>query len=260
MKFTMKYTMTIALLITVSALRAQEYYIAHRGASFDAPENTVSAAKLAWETGADAVEVDIYLAADNRVMVIHDKDTHRTCGGKNLSIKETPSVLLRDLDAGHLKDPRFKGEKIPYLEEILATVPKGKTLVVEVKCGSEVIPYLSRIISKSKKADQVAFIAFGWETIVAVKKNFPQNKALWLSGSQQAALKKLDEVKSAGLEGIDMQSSAIDQELVTAAREKGLEVWAWTVDNPEEARRLANLGITHITTNRPAWLKQQMEN
>lgn len=255
----MKFYLTIICSMLFSALVAQNVYIAHRGASYDAPENTVAAARLAWETGADAVEIDVYLASDNRVVVIHDKDTQRTCGGKNFVIKTTPSVVLRDLDAGIWKGEQFKGERIPYIEEVIATVPEGKMLVVEIKCGSEVIPHLERIIGKSEKKGQIVFICFGWETIVNVKKAFPDNKAYWLSGSKQAAIKKLDEIAALGIEGIDMQYQAIDEELVTLAKEKNLEVLAWTVDNPKEAKRLNALGVTWITTNRPAWLKEQLE-
>ena len=113
---------------------SQNTIIAHRGASYLAPENTVAAAKLAWELGAGAVEVDVHLSKDNRVMVIHDKDTKKTCSGKkNLTIESTPSILLRDLDAGIWKGEEFKGEKIPFLSEIIETVPDGKILVVEIK-------------------------------------------------------------------------------------------------------------------------------
>ncbi len=132
--------------------------------------------------------------------------------------------------------------------------------MVEIKCGDEVIPHLSRIMDKSEHRDQVVFIAFGWETIVAVKKNFPANKALWLSGNRSNALKRVAEVKEKGLDGIDMQNSAIDEELVKTFRDLDLDVWSWTVDDPEEAKRLSSLGITHFTTNRPQWLKQQIEN
>lgn len=254
----MKLYWTIFFSMWISVSVAQNFYIAHRGASFDAPENTVASAKLAWESGADAVEIDIYLAADNRVVVIHDKDTHRTCGGKTLPIKSTPSVVLRELDAGSWKGAQFKGERIPYLEEIIATVPEGKTLVVEIKCGSEVIPHLERIIEKSGKKEQILFISFGWETIVDVKKAFPDNKAYWLSSSKQAAAKRLPEIAALGIEGINMQYQAIDEELVALAKGHNLDVLAWTVDNPEEAKRLNGLGVTHITTNRPAWLKEQL--
>ena len=76
-----------------TGLFAQPFYIAHRGASYLAPENTVASAMLAWELGADAVEIDIYLSSDNKVMVIHDKDTKRICKGEeNRIIKSTSSV------------------------------------------------------------------------------------------------------------------------------------------------------------------------
>ena len=146
---------------------AQNTFIAHRGASFLAPENTLASAKLAWELGADAVEIDIHLTKDNRIMVIHDSDTKRTCSGKkNLSIKDSPSVLLRDLDAGIWKDEKFKGEKIPYLSEIVETVPDNKFLVVEIKCGNEVIPLLERFMENCEKKMQIIFICFDWKTIV----------------------------------------------------------------------------------------------
>jgi len=255
----MRTWITLITMTLVTSLSAQNFYIAHRGASYDAPENTVASVNLAWEKGADAAEIDVYLALDNRVMVIHDKDTHRTCQGKNFTVATTPSIVLRDLDAGSWKAPEFKGEKIPFLEEIITTVPEGKTLVVEIKCGSEIIPQLERILTKSSKKTQIIFISFGWETILDIRKAFPENKAYWLSGDKKSALKKISAVADAGLEGINMQFSAIDSELMAAAKEYNLEVLAWTVDNPEEAKRLNALGVTHITTNRPDWLKQQVD-
>jgi glycerophosphoryl diester phosphodiesterase len=129
----MKLLVTALFIFFVLNIMAQNTFIAHRGASYLAPENTMASAKLAWEMGADAVEIDIHLSKDNRIMVIHDSDTKRTCSEKkNLIIEKTPSILLRDLDAGSWKGAEFKGEKIPYLTEIIETVPEGKTLVVEI--------------------------------------------------------------------------------------------------------------------------------
>ena len=142
----MKIRLVFIILMWSTGLFAQPFYIAHRGASYLAPENTVAAARLAWELGADAVEVDIHLSKDNKVMVIHDKDTKRICKTvSNLVIKSSESGLLRELDAGIWKGEHFKGEKIPFLSEIIETVPEGKTLVVEIKCGSEVIPEMKRL-------------------------------------------------------------------------------------------------------------------
>ena len=255
----MKTQFTALLILLVVVVSAQNTFIAHRGASFLAPENTVASAKLAWELGADAVEVDVHLSKDNRVMVIHDKDTKKTCSGKkNLVVKNTPSVLLRDLDAGIWKGEEFSGEKIPFLSEIIETVPEGKTLVVEIKCGSEVLPALERCIERSGKKEQIVFISFGWETINDTKKIFSENKCYWLSALKPGLKKKIEESAENGLDGVNLRYTVIDEEIVAFAKEKNLEVLTWTVDDPVEAKRLAEMGVTGITTNRPKWLKEEM--
>ena len=255
----MKATFTLLLLFIFMTGMSQNTFIAHRGASFLAPENTVASAKLAWELGADAVEVDVHLSKDNRVMVIHDKDTKRTCDiKKNLNIAKTPSVLLRDLDAGSWKGEEFKGEKIPFLSEIIATIPEGKKLVVEIKSGSEIIPALERCVEKSGKTEQLVFISFSWKVISETQKAFPENKCYWLSSSKIGLNNKMEEAVEAGLAGVNLDHSIIDEEVVNTAKSLGLEVLTWTVDDPEEARRLTDLGVVEITTNRPKWLKEEM--
>lgn len=255
----MKTRLTIVTLFFTLNLLAQNTIIAHRGASFLAPENTVAAANLAWELGTDAVEVDVYLTKDNRIMVIHDKDTKRTCSGKkNLTIENTPSLLLRELDAGIWKDEKYKGEKIPFLSEIIETVPEGKNLVVEIKCGSEIIPHLERVVEKSGKKEQIIFIAFGWETIIDTKKAFPDNKCYWLSSSKPAVKKNIPEAAKAGLDGINLNHSIVDEEIMSLARANNLEVLSWTIDDPAVAQKLTEMGVTAITTNRPKLLKDEM--
>ena len=255
----MKLSITIFFIFFVLNMTAQNTFIAHRGASFSAPENTVAAAKLAWELGADAVECDIHLSKDNRLMVIHDKDTKRTCSGKkNLNIADSPSTLLRDLDAGIWKGEEFKGEKIPLLTEIVETIPEGKILVVEIKCGNEVIAPLVRMMEKCTKKDQIVFICFDWKIINEVKITFPQNKCYWLSASKNGLHKKIIEAAENGLDGVNLNYSIIDEDVVKLARENKMEVLAWTVDDPKEAKRLNGIGVTKFTTNRPDWLKEEL--
>lgn len=255
----MRTLFTFIFLFISWSMIAQNKFIAHRGASYLAPENTLASAKLAWELGADAVEVDIHLSKDNRIMVIHDSDTKRTCSGKkNLSIEDSPSVLLRDLDAGIWKGEEFKGEKIPFLSEIIETIPEGKTLVVEIKCGVEVLPSLERILERDEKAKQIVFIGFDWKTIVETQKQFPENKCYWLSASKSGLDKKIRQAAENGLAGVNLKYSVIDEEVVKLAKENNLEVFTWTVDDPVEAKRLTDIGVTGITTNRPKWLKEEM--
>jgi len=256
----MKNILTFFILLSAMKLMSQTTFIAHRGASFDAPENTVASAKLAWELGADAVEVDIHISKDNRIMVIHDSDTKRTCTGKkNLTIADSPSTVLRDLDAGSWKDPKFKGEKIPFLTEIAETIPDGKSLVVEIKCGKEVLPPLNYFMEKYKKNGQIVYISFDWNTLLEVKRAFPEIKCYWLSSSKTGLTKKIKEAAEVGFDGVNLKSQIITEDIVAVAKENNIEVLAWTVDDPAEAKRLIDLGVTKLTTNRPAWLKEELE-
>ena len=110
--------------------------IAHRGASYLAPENTMSSVLLGWEKQAD-VEVDVHLSEDGHVVVIHDASTKHITG-MDLEVKGTTLEELRELDFGSHKGPEFTGERIPLLSEVLATIPPGRKLYVEIKCGKEI--------------------------------------------------------------------------------------------------------------------------
>lgn len=231
--------------------------IAHRGASYDAPENTVASAKLAWERDADAVECDIHLSGDGRIVVSHDAGTKRT-SGKELSIKTTASSDLRKLDVGSFKNESYRGEKIPFLEEIIATVPAGKELVVEIKCGPEVLPELKKVISGSPKDVKFAFIAFDFNTISETKKTFPENPCYWLCSNRELLKKNLSLVNGVRLEGLSLSYNIINEDVVKQVKELGLELYTWTVDNPDEARRLIALGVKGITTNRPDYIREQV--
>ncbi len=125
-------------LCATSGCRGPVEIIAHRGASYDAPENTLAAVRLGWERQAD-VEVDVYLSKDNRMVVIHDASTKRTARGVDLKVKETDAEELRKLDVGSFKDQKFAGERIPFLAEVIETVPPAQKLYIEIKCGKECI-------------------------------------------------------------------------------------------------------------------------
>jgi len=249
--------LTLFCCMLFSMTQAQVMYIGHRGASYLAPENTIASDKLAWELGADAVELDIHLSKDNKIMSIHDGNTKRT-SGQDFAVKETNSAVLRKLDVGSFKDAKYKGEKIPFLNEVIKTVPSGKKLVVELKSRGNVFPQLKKIVKRSGKLSQLVFICFDWETIVEAKHIFPKNSCYWLCGNKEALMKKMKEVTASGIDGLDLDYSIIDQEVMAEANKYKLDVVAYTVDKPEEAKRLISLGVKGITTNRPDWLKEQV--
>ena len=153
----------------VLAFYAEPLVVAHRGASRDAPENTLAAFKLAWEQGADAIEGDFLLTKDNKIVCIHDKSTERLAERK-LLVRESPLAQLHELDVGLHKGEKFKDTKIPTIDEVFATIPAGKKIFIEIKCGKEIIPPLLEEIKKSELMDeQVAIICFNAEVIRLLK-------------------------------------------------------------------------------------------
>lgn len=225
--------------------------VGHRGSSKTAPENTVASAKLAWEQGADAVEVDVHLSSDNKIIVIHDNGTKRT-SGVDLEVSKTPYSRLKELDVGSWKNAQYKGEKIPLLEDIVSIIPEGKLLVVEIKSDKKIVPFIKEAFQRHPKADQLIFIAFSYESIIDAKKAFPNNKSFWLSGSfKKDAKTVLSGVKDDGLDGVDLNYKMLNQNLIETASALGLEVHTWTVNDLDKAKEFQAMGVRSITTDIP---------
>jgi len=243
--------------------------VAHRGESYLAPENTMAAIELAWEYNDDAVEIDVHLTRDGRLVLSHDADMSRTCGEK-LSIRDCSFAQLQKLDAGAWKDKRFSGIRMPALEDVVASVPTGKRLFVEVKCGVEAIGELARVIEASGKSDeQMVIISFRADVVESAKKRLPGIKAFYLADFKEdktggtwspGASELIESAKRMGADGLDLCAArpCVDFEFVRAVHEAGLEFSAWTIDEPVLARRLVEFGVDSITTNRAKWMREQL--
>src|SRR4051812_8609351 len=96
--------------------------VGHRGASHDAPENSLTSMKLAWKQNADGIETDIHLSKDGHIVVMHDYDTKRI-GGVDKKIVESTWDEMKDIDIGRWKGAQFTGEKIPTIDSFFATIP-----------------------------------------------------------------------------------------------------------------------------------------
>ncbi len=119
----------LALCVAGSAAEGRKMVeiIAHRGCSYIAPENTLAAINLAWELNADAVEIDIHLTSDKKIVLSHDPNTKRTAG-VSYDIAKTPLGVLRHLDVGRWKGAEYAGERMPTLSEALATIPQNRRM------------------------------------------------------------------------------------------------------------------------------------
>lgn len=253
--FILMHTQTLALEI-----------IAHRGYSAVAPENTVAAFKLAWEKGSDACELDLYLSGDNQIVLLHDADTKRTTGVEG---KVTTKSLaeLKKLDAGSWKGEQWKGEPIPSLAEALATLPVGKQrFFLEIKDSARVVPVLARELDGWKaRADQLCLIAFDRKVAQEAKKTMPWIDVYRLSSGETKEKTPVDltqlilDTKADGLDGLDLGLKFNwTPALVEQVRTAGLKLYAWTINTPEDARRLAALGLDGITTDDPVMLRESL--
>ena len=232
--------------------------VAHRGASFDAPENTLPAFKLAWEQGADAIEGDFLLTKDGHIVCIHDRTTKRFCD-QDLVVAKSTLKQLKALDVGSWKNEKYVGTRIPTISEVFATVPEGKKIFVEVKCGVEIIPPLVKEIEESNLGcEQIILICFKAEVVKSFKEILPYHKAFWLSGFKKdkkgawnpSIESVLATIKSCTADGLDSQYS-IPNEFSKAVLDVGYEWHAWTINDVPTAKRMAKRGIYSITTDRP---------
>jgi glycerophosphoryl diester phosphodiesterase len=241
--------------------------IAHRGASFDAPENTLASIELAWKQNADAVEIDVQFSKDRRLVVIHDRTTRKTARvRKRISAQTLAELQL--LDVGRWKNRKWAGQRIPTLAEALATVPDRKRLFVEIKCGPECLPEFIKDCQESgKPPHQVVPIGFSLETMRRLKEALPPWEVCWVAGFKRAwngrwlprAETLIERAKGAGLDGLDLSARGpVDLVFTRKVHAAGLKLYIWTVDSPAKARRLADAGVDGLTTNRPGWLRSKL--
>lgn len=237
--------------------------IGHRGASSEAPENTLAANRLAFQQKADGIEVDVRLTKDQKLVCMHDKTALRTAS-KELLIKESTLTELKSLDVGLWKDVKWKGETIPTLEEVLEEIPRNKNIFVEIKTGTESIDPLMEEIQKSKiDSNCITVISFNQEVVKEVKQSMESlnvNLLIAFSGPEEVkneeVLRKLIELK---LDGVGAENhTRLSRTFVNPILEANKKVHVWTVDDIEQAKNYQQLGLSSITTNVPQLIRSAL--
>jgi glycerophosphoryl diester phosphodiesterase len=243
--------------------------IGHRGASREAPENTLESFCLAWELGADGIEADFRLTVDGRIVCMHDETAARTTGVA-LKIADSRLEELQRLDAGSWKGPVWSGARIPTLDELLAKLPHDSWLFIEIKSGPEIIAPLGKLLLASGLSpERIRLLSFSAPLIASIKQQLPEWRACWLSDYRHNLLKNewspsradvLATLHSSGADGLASADKAfLDQDLVETLHDLNKEIHVWTVDRLPAAERLRLLGVDSIMTNRPGWLRRQLE-
>jgi len=244
--------------------------IAHRGESYLAPENTLSAIKLAWEYGATAVEIDIQLTRDNEIVVIHDKNTKRV-GNLNMNIKKSLLKELKTIDVGAFKNSKWQGEKIPTLSEVLETIPPKGKLIIEIKCGVKILEPLRNLLQNASVYNyQIEIISFNRKVLTEFKKLMPQYTMLLLLDLDyywpaclliSNTTRTINRVLKGKLDGVNVWAGKkINKSYVQAFKKHNLLVYTWTVNDFETVPYLIEFGVDGITSDRPSWLKSKLAN
>lgn len=213
---------------------------AHRGASIELPENTLSAFGRAIEVQADGIELDVHLSADGVPVVIHDETVERTTNGSGEVAAQTVAEL-QELDAGG-------SQPIPTLKEVLDLVSGKLHVDIEIKAGAAGDAVLA--LTSQYPNLKFAISSFNHDALRHVRKA-NADVELW---PLTAAVS--DEVIRTALELGSPQIAAYDrmlnEEIMAEVERAGLRIWVWTVNDVSRARELASWGVVGICTDDPA--------
>ena len=229
--------------------------IAHRGASAEAPENSLSAFRLAADEKTDYVELDVQESSDGEVVVVHDSDLMKVAGAAG-KIWEKTAAEIHEADIGSRVDARFAGERVPTLAEVFAAC-KGKTkIVVELKSYGHDQKLVERVVGLVEAAgmeQDCIFMSLDHKMVADLKKLRPS----WRVGVLVA--------KALGdLTALDADFYAVEARLATArfvrrAHRSGKEVYAWTVNDPAWMLQVMGRGADGLITDKPGLARRVVE-
>ncbi|WP_106766140.1 glycerophosphodiester phosphodiesterase [Paenibacillus faecalis] len=231
---------------------------AHRGASGVCPENTMAAFRKALELGATGIETDVQMTKDGKLVLIHDETLQRTTGVQGW-VKDYTLEEIRKLDAGSWFSEEFRGERIPTLEELLElTKDRGTIVNIELKIGAVQYPGLEEKVIETIRSfgmeKQIVISSFNHYSLVKCKSIAPEihTGILYIEGLYKA----WEYGQSVGADALHALKYAVLPEWVEEARACGIVYHPWTVNEPEEMKRLIAAKVAGIITDYPDMLNE----
>lgn len=247
--------------------------IAHRGASYKAPENTMASFKLAFQEDADGIEGDVFLTKDRKIVVFHDEDLMRICGQQG-KIEEKTYAELGSCDAGSWKDSEYQNEKIPLLEDVVKMLPPHKLFFIEIKSANkEIVDHLLALLDHyPEKREQLFVISFHLDIMNLFRKKTDKYKAFYVTAAQKGSFgedfvirnqKDLEELVKIAIknkiDGIDFEFDPfLSKASMDLMHKKGLisAVWCYEKDDTiANMKKGQSFGINYFTSNFPGKMK-----
>ncbi|MFT8928605.1 MAG: glycerophosphodiester phosphodiesterase [Sporolactobacillus sp.] len=227
--------------------------IAHRGSKSNRPENTLAAFEEAKRVKSDGIELDVHLTKDQKVVVIHDEKVNRTTNGKG-QIKNFTLEELKQLDAGSWFSPKYKGEKIPTLIEVLQLLADYRGILnIEFKTDRNIYPGIEervfQLVQNYRSNYSVVYSSFNHESLMRMKKINPQAETALLLWERLADPWRYTEQVGATAQHL-WEPSAFS-ETTEQLHAHHIKVRAWTVNKPKNMHLAFNLGIDALITDYP---------
>jgi glycerophosphoryl diester phosphodiesterase len=237
--------------------RKRPLVAAHRGASGIAPENTLAAFRRAINQGADILELDVRMTRDFHVVVHHDRDVRRTTGA-NGCIWDLTLQQIRMLDAGRLFHPRFAGQQIPTLRQVLEMVPSHVGVNIEAKTDGDPRKHLAfeevciLIIMEKKFEDRVIVSSFDHRFLERIHRLFPAIRTGALAMPIRDMRKKPSQIaRRTGAGAFICDRSMLRQKHVDDAHGRNILVGSYVINTPQHLREAVDLGVDVVVTDFP---------
>jgi glycerophosphoryl diester phosphodiesterase len=257
--------------------------VAHRGECYAAPENTMASFELAWKNHDAAIELDIHLTLDGKVVVCHDADTFRTSGNKTrVVLKSSTLAEIQKVDVGSFRGAQHAGQHCPALDAVYAAMPDTTQCYTELKSGIDVLPAFIEVLERSgRKPEQIVVISFHADALAASKQALPRLKHHLLGNYRQDPKTGnwrerpniddfIEQAQEIGADGVNMAAqSPMDAAACRKVRDAGLELHIWSTsattqadsstDDPKIAAEYVSWGAQSLTVNRAHWLAEQLK-
>lgn len=229
--------------------------LGHRGASADAPENTVAAFREALRQGADGIELDVMRCGSGELVVCHDAWLDRLAG-EHLEVAKTPLAILQGLDLGRRFGARFAGERMPTLHDALRALPSRAVCNVELKSEHPLRDRglawtVSRELRRADPGQELVISSFNPGALVRMRLFAAHLPLGLLVDASQRVLPRLVAALAVRASAIHVPHRLCTRESVAGWHARGLKVAAWTVDDPADLERCCAAGVDVLITNQP---------
>jgi len=230
---------------------------AHRGGAAVAPENTVAAIRQEIAAQADWAEIDVQRTADGAIVVLHDSDLLRV-GRLPQRVSESTLSQIKSLDVGSRFGEKFRGERVPTLDELIAAAGRGIRLNIELKPNGreDVAPLVYAVLESVKRAgitDRCRLCSQSYDSLQLARQLEPGVHVGFIAGAQLGDLSKLD------VNFLMVSQRLATRKLADAAGARGMEIHAWTINDPQLLIPLLDRGVANIITDDPAAMRRRLE-